>query len=1819
MTTAEKLLVQLFERRDWIIDQARQQAELYDHHIASKLLVHGITPPCWLGNPNPSSHSTQWNKEELISELLIPHTQRRVHYQTAHYSHNTKPVVRDYPEVWNGFCAETHASNIDVDMGEGPSMVDGCLEIDVENNLDVVSELDCSVSSPVDHGNARISNVYSVPDQSLARIQRSKSRQKALELRNSAKSVAKNHPRNEERNDGSTGGIRMPSLESECVDHFNVAPKSPEPSAVSCHIYENGEMNTEYSQGLGDGSDLHAVQNTRFDNSANRHIHKESPTKELKASEREINSHLGSNINSRSFKIFGDIKSKGGDSQSVETGKDIDVGRTTKSWTSSISCRFRETCDDNSQVEKLVMDKQHDKSITPKGSAKQASCACDPVTLYPFADVIAQENDAAEIGSLDDLSQQPCCARKPLKLVDPSNLSKEFFADKEETLEDGLPQNDEASKFSRGLFGRSNCSSKQNECVNRASNPNIDSSFSGMDRGILSVPSDIVQENDNCNIFSAGAYISDGPLHKRRSEDSCYNKLESDPANNSSASGLKNTQFILFAAEKFVSAGNELENSLGCQVIHNIHCKTSQKEIGDTIVENKLETDKVVEDHSSSYKLDNLDSDIRKDLECLAEKPPSDCFMLVKPKQLDFDHTEGSNVTLLTVKRKRTEKSAEVFNTSQSLSDKDSTDNKIEPTEKVSLVEPKVHSELREDWRKSVEFNVSGDFQFEVARDESTTEKHLDLKNMKNDSKPAYTENSPCTNKEDVMLPKAGDTPDLDLSNLNASCEQGHGSSPHQQAEGGECRSEGKDGSAACSYASRHKHSVPTDLSSFTIEAVDGSQNPLVEEVVYEYSTKADTNHKSFSDKSIRSLAKCPGVAAIIHFPKAKEHQDGIECGCEGKDGSPTSSHKHSVPTNFSRFLEGAKGDSQSSLPEKVVYGLSAERVANHRSFSDKLTGRSPHLERGGSSCLASSAGVGVKISDPEARKLRDANNTHLSPDTSCKSFEVKRRKTEDQHVDCCIASSMEEMQKLYKDLKDVRCSSVSNLGNKSPQLTTKPNVKNDEGIGSPPEDQRDKDGLDFLETNNNHENLPAVTAKSSEVILRTRFVAEATEDITGGCLAETITTLYANSITPNVEIGRDEHILNLEYIGYQLNPEKSVYTETHPLERKSVPEEDPLFPQCSVPSPQGKNSGLFYDDQAMSAELASGGRFLSEVKPILDSSIELENVEDLDIKIADKTMPVFEGFIINSQAEIREWDVDGNVVNIDKLGLPRSTIARASILEHICKSASACTHLSDLSSSLESQRYHHLFQTLPNGLLEQTDVPDIQFVDEDYYKQSSASLTDVNKGNSSLEAMPSEYVPCSGSRFGLTSVKQYTSPVGKIWESFSTRKGSSGKSRSSNPELTCFTIEEDRCISDGNEIADEHGDEVQEENEMLVENNLKRKHDTSVALANLKPPASISRWREFVSRGSVDSTNEEASCIRTRSKVKRKLGNSYSNKGEGKENLLMSKSAIGTEMAKVALTNRYSRPKLSSKASLRNEPRKLSEKELKRNNIVSNVTSFIPLVKQKQAAEVCTGKRDIKVKALEAAEAVKRLEAKRENERKARKEAMKLERAKMEQENAKQAELEKRKKEEERMRKDADMAARKRRREEEERKEKEKKKKRIDETHRQKKQEDRLHSQKVDKEKLRLDIDGEMMSKKETEMESKNHQAVGKERGDDITCKRLEGEPQDISSSKQCTASSQSCDNKQGICTPKSSICKGNFIQEKSYEISPYQCSDDEEEEEVDDLHTKKFIPEWASKSSVAMALPLQLDLDFSFIFHLDRSYSMDEILLSRKVQKKQ
>jgi hypothetical protein len=93
--------------------------------------------------------------------------------------------------------------------------------------------------------------------------------------------------------------------------------------------------------------------------------------------------------------------------------------------------------------------------------------------------------------------------------------------------------------------------------------------------------------------------------------------------------------------------------------------------------------------------------------------------------------------------------------------------------------------------------------------------------------------------------------------------------------------------------------------------------------------------------------------------------------------------------------------------------------------------------------------------------------------------------------------------------------------------------------------------------------------------------------------------------------------------------------------------------------------------------------------------------------------------------------------------------------------------------------------------------------------------------------------------------------------------------------------------------------------------------------------------------------------------------------------------------------------------------------------------------------------KKDVRVKALEAAETAKRLEEKKRNEREMRKAAAKLEREKLKLEK----ELKQKHEEEQRKKREVDVATRKRQRDEEERREKERKRKCVEEARKQQKQ----------------------------------------------------------------------------------------------------------------------------------------------------------------------
>ncbi|KZV56354.1 hypothetical protein F511_00351 [Dorcoceras hygrometricum] len=617
------------------------------------------------------------------------------------------------------------------------------------------------------------------------------------------------------------------------------------------------------------------------------------------------------------------------------------------------------------------------------------------------------------------------------------------------------------------------------------------------------------------------------------------------------------------------------------------------------------------------------------------------------------------------------------------------------------------------------------------------------------------------------------------------------------------------------------------------------------------------------------------------------------------------------------------------------------------------------------------------------------------------------------------------------------------------------------------------------------------------------------------------------------------------------------------------------------------------------------------------------------DLKFVAESMPVFERFNVETEADNSDLDFTADGIDMTELSLSRIAIERASIIEEICRSASLDTPISHIQSALNCQGTVNPFQSLPNGLLEHLDLKTSLPLNVSVNKQLDSGKSLVNDAGDALERIErvpyAVSLPYSGARYGWTSRIRNASPVGSFWERLSSHTGSSEKCSISNPELTCFPIEEDPCTSEDNK-RDELLDDFEEETNSLFANCNLRHPLKDLTNMGLNPAVSNFAQQDILREDTVDVMSAQANdggtpdddqwSPKIQSRYYSEMGENQSSSlgnTERKSYQTLPIGYDGIKKAKVSIDESVNKPNLSSKTSLKKQEQNVSLKDSKRNNIVSNICSFIPLVQQTQAAAVCGGKREIKVKALEAAEAAKRLQEKKMNERKNRKEALKLERAKLEVENLRKMELEKKRKELERKKKDADTTAKKRLREEEERMEKEKKRMRLEARLRQREQEERGRATKSEKEKQHTKVDEQINSKKSYN-EVKKEQNRGAMRGDGIASKKAVNE--------ECGTSGDSFEAEKALSTVESSPKNEDLIVqkelEKSYEISPYQCSDDEDEED-DELPTKKCIPSWASKRYVGLQLPLQQKMKPDLIFRPESFCSMDEVLLPRKLQQRQ
>ena len=97
MTTIEKVLIQIFERKNRIIDHVKQQILLFDHHLASKCLIDGIVPPPWLLSASPSGNllliSFFFSFTFLISFLFFGRFMKRIFNSFQQYLRDNVVLV----------------------------------------------------------------------------------------------------------------------------------------------------------------------------------------------------------------------------------------------------------------------------------------------------------------------------------------------------------------------------------------------------------------------------------------------------------------------------------------------------------------------------------------------------------------------------------------------------------------------------------------------------------------------------------------------------------------------------------------------------------------------------------------------------------------------------------------------------------------------------------------------------------------------------------------------------------------------------------------------------------------------------------------------------------------------------------------------------------------------------------------------------------------------------------------------------------------------------------------------------------------------------------------------------------------------------------------------------------------------------------------------------------------------------------------------------------------------------------------------------------------------------------------------------------------------------------------------------------------------------------------------------------------------------------------------------------------------------------------------------------------------------------------------
>lgn len=702
---------------------------------------------------------TEFNKEELISGVLLPHPQPVIPYSSSHCSLYNKPVFApDNGELPNGMCMQVHGPDKGLDAGDRPLPLPQCSVSDAGCAFDCVHELDHTAVSPLDRGDVGIREIYHDPALSLARVQRSKSRQRAIEFRNSGK-AAKSCSRDENIVDTYAGGISGSAISSLQNDHFgeSVFVNPVDTTTDSCAM---GEVNACDCQSKVNGNDLYSVRMTRSRSSSQKlstlNVGNSSyisgkdggiiadsidNSNEQSSHDNELLELI--EISRTTNESNGGTNAKRGDDQSKDMGTNVYLGRITRSRNSSQlpncmnkSTKLDSSCD-NDKVDGLSNPKDRcnsvDKSVELVKPSPITDDSCglkEKVVDYrskeqesnaDFGRIKRSRSSCQSFNDFNGSTQTQSVGKSTQLPQSPSWIGGDAAFQNVQGPQmyevRSLPSQEDQYLCGENARGHS---SKGNSEVGHARNLESEA-INGIRIISKAVYSSISDQRVTQSRFAAssnsnkvqGTQISAGrSLPSQKDQEPCtvnsayYSDKEnvadeypgtnirgettstiegiSKPLNSSQALGCRVTRSRSNASNK-PSLAQSLKGSEGIDVkkvsgskIKVLPC-ISNSDTADVgrcaanVAESEVDSDEHV-DARSGCPGPNLDvASLRVGSEALALRPPSDCNIFVKFKQLNFDDVEESSLNGIsspTSKKEIQGRSSETFADLANLTDK---------------------------------------------------------------------------------------------------------------------------------------------------------------------------------------------------------------------------------------------------------------------------------------------------------------------------------------------------------------------------------------------------------------------------------------------------------------------------------------------------------------------------------------------------------------------------------------------------------------------------------------------------------------------------------------------------------------------------------------------------------------------------------------------------------------------------------------------------------------------------------------------------------------------------------------------------------------------------------------------------------------------------------------------------------------------------------------------------------------------------------------------------------------------------------------------